>query len=53
MLTFFAALHQKCANFSSLKLATSTIIDDAETVGADLQRDNVRYMKKLTITPIH
>jgi hypothetical protein len=35
MLTFFAALHQKLANPSSLKLFVSVIIDDAQTVGAD------------------
>ena len=52
MLTFLAALRQKWANPSSLKLFVSTIIDDAETVGADLQRANIGDMKKLTITSI-
>ena len=47
MLTFFAALRQKLANFSSLKLFVSTIIDDIETVSADLQRANIGNMKKL------
>jgi hypothetical protein len=39
MLTFFAALHQKCGNSPSFKPSASAIIDDAETVGADLQRN--------------
>ena len=47
MLTFFAALHQKMANFSSLKLSVTAITDDSETVGADLQRANVGDMKKI------
>ena len=47
MLTFFAALHQKLANPPSLKLFVSTIIDDAKTVGADLQRPNIGDMKKI------
>ena len=38
MLTFFAALCQKWANPPSLKLSVSAIIDDAETVSADLRR---------------
>ncbi len=46
MLTFFAALRQKCANPPSLKSSVSAIIDDAETVGTDLQRANVGDMKK-------
>jgi hypothetical protein len=49
MLTFFAALRQKCANLPSLKLFISVIIDDAETVGNDLQRANVGNMKKINI----
>ena len=49
MLTFFAALHQKVANSSSLKLSVSAIIDDREIVGADLQRTNVGDMKKIPI----
>jgi hypothetical protein len=48
MLTFFAALRQKCANPPSLKLFVSAIIDDAETVGTDLQRANVENIKKNT-----
>ena len=52
MLTFFAALSQEMANFSSLKLSVTAIIDDSETVGADLQRANVEDMKKLTIVSI-
>jgi uncharacterized protein YjbI with pentapeptide repeats len=48
MLTFFAALHHKCANSPSLKLFVPAIIDDAETVGADLQRANVENIKKLS-----
>jgi hypothetical protein len=47
MLTFFAALHQKLANFSSLKLFVSGIINDAETVSADLQRSNVGNIKNI------
>ena len=46
MLTFFAALRQKCANLPSLKLSDSVIIADAETVGADLHRANITNMKK-------
>jgi len=49
MLTFFAALHHKWVNSSSLKLSVSAIIDYVETVGADLLRANVGDMKKLTI----
>jgi hypothetical protein len=47
MLTFFAALCQKYANHPSLKLFISVIIDDAETVSADLQRTNNGNMKKI------
>ena len=47
MPTFFAALCQKCANSPSLKLSASAIIDDAETVGADLQRANVGDIKNI------
>jgi hypothetical protein len=47
MLTFFAALRQKLANPPSLKMLISVIIDDAETVGADLQRANIGNMKKI------
>ena len=47
MLTFFAALRQKMANFSSLKLSVTAIIDDSETVGADLQRAHIGDMKKI------
>jgi hypothetical protein len=47
MLTFFADLCQKCANSPFLKLFASAIIDDAETVGADLQRANNGNMKKI------
>ncbi len=47
MLTFFAALRQKCANSPSLKSFVFAIIDDAETVGTDLQRANVGDMKKI------
>ena len=47
MLTFFAALHQKWANSPSLKLIFFAIIDDAKTVGADLQRTNVANMNKI------
>jgi hypothetical protein len=36
MLTFFAILRQKWAYCPSLKLFVSAIIDDVETVGADL-----------------
>jgi hypothetical protein len=36
MLTFFAALHQKCENYPSLKSSVSVIIDDAETFGTGL-----------------
>ena len=46
MLTFFAALRQKCANPLSLKSSVSAIIDDAETVGTDLQKANAGNMKK-------
>ena len=46
MLTFLAALCQKCANHPSLKLSVSVIIDDVETVSADLRRASVGYMKK-------
>jgi hypothetical protein len=46
MLTFFAALRLKFANPPSLKSSISVIIDDAETVGTDLQRTNVGNMKK-------
>jgi hypothetical protein len=49
MFTFIAALCQKLANSSSLKLSVSVIIDDAETVGTDLQRSNVGNIKKLAI----
>jgi hypothetical protein len=49
MLTFFAALRQKCANSSSLKSSVSAIIHDAEAVGTDLQRSNIANMKKITI----
>ena len=48
MLTFFAALCQKCANPPSLKSSVSAIIDDAETVDTDLHRTNVGDMKKNT-----
>ena len=47
MLTFFAALHHKWVNSSSLKLPVSVIIEDMETVSADLQRANVGNMKKI------
>ena len=47
MLTFFAALRQKYVDSPSLKLSASGIIEDAETVGADLQRTNVKNMKKI------
>jgi hypothetical protein len=47
MLTFFAALRKKLVNPPSLKLFISVIIDDVETVGADLQRANIRDMKKI------
>jgi hypothetical protein len=46
MLTFFAALRLKCANIPSLKSSVSAIIDDAETVGADLRRAYVGDIKK-------
>ena len=46
MLTFFAALCQKWANPPSLKLSVSEIIDDAETVSADLRRANIGDIKK-------
>ncbi len=46
MLTFFAALCHKWANPASLKLSVSAIIDDAETVSADLRRANIGDMKK-------
>ena len=52
MLTFFAALHQNLANFPSLKLFVSAIIDDAVTVGADLQSANIGDIKKLTVMSI-
>ena len=39
-------------NYPSLMLSVSAIIDDAEAVGADLKRTNVRNIKKLTITSI-
>jgi hypothetical protein len=47
MLTFFAALHQKCENYPSLKLSVSMIIDDVATLGAGLRRANVGDMKKI------
>ena len=47
MLTFFAALGQKTANFSSLKFTVTAIIDDSETVGTDLQRANVGDIKTI------
>ena len=47
MLTFFAALCQKVANPSSLKLFVSVIIDDVLIVSADLCRANVGDMKKI------
>ena len=47
MLTFFAALREKLVNPPSLKMFISMIIDDVETVGADLQRANIRDMKKI------
>jgi hypothetical protein len=49
MLTIFAALGKKMANIASLKLSVSAIIDDVETVGADLQRTSNGNMKKLII----
>jgi hypothetical protein len=52
MLTFCAALRQKMANPSSLKLSISVIIDNAELVSADSQRTNVRDMKKLIMASI-
>jgi hypothetical protein len=52
MLTFFAALCQKCVNSPSLKLSVAAIIDDAETVGTNSQRANVGDMKKITIASI-
>jgi hypothetical protein len=54
MLTFFAALCQKCVNSTSLK-SVSVIIDDAETVGADLERANDEDMKKINdcINPLN
>jgi len=39
-------------DFFSLKLSASAIIDDAETVGTDLQRANVENMKKIAIASI-
>jgi hypothetical protein len=42
MLTFFAALRQS----PSLTLFVSAIIDDVETLGADLQRANSGDMKQ-------
>ena len=54
MLTFFAALHQKMAISPSLKLFVSVIIDDAETVSADLQKPNIGDMKKVNrIDPLN
>jgi hypothetical protein len=47
MLTFFAALRQKCANFSSLKLFVSAIIGDVKAFGADLKRNNDEDMKNI------
>jgi hypothetical protein len=47
MLTFFAALCNKTANFPSLKLSVSAIINDTEIVGKDSQRANVGDMKKI------
>ena len=47
MLTFCEALHQKLANSSSLKFSVSAIIDDAETVSADLQRTYNENMKNI------
>ena len=49
MLTFFEALRKKMANFPSLNLSISAIINDMETVSADLQRTTIGDMKKLTI----
>jgi hypothetical protein len=46
MFTFFAALCQKVANSSSLKLSIPAIFDDTETVGAELQIYNVENIKK-------
>ena len=51
ILTFFAALCNKMA-ISPLKLSISAYIEDAEIVGADLQRANIGDMKKLTIAMI-
>jgi hypothetical protein len=55
MLTFFAALCQKCVNSPSLKLSASAIIDDVESVGADLRRANLKKMKKFNnrINPLN
>jgi hypothetical protein len=46
MLTFFVFLHQKMPNAPSLKSSVSAIIDDVETVGADLKKADVGDMKK-------
>jgi hypothetical protein len=55
MLTFFAALCQKCVNSPSLKLSASAILDDVESVGADLRRANLKKMKKFNnrINPLN
>jgi hypothetical protein len=41
MLTFLEALVQESANPSSLRLFVTGIIDDADTVSADLHEANV------------
>ena len=55
MLTFFAALCQKCANSPSLKLFFSAIIDDEKTISTDLWRANVGDMKNMNnhINPLN
>ena len=47
MLTFFAALCDKWADFSSLKLPVSAIINDRVIVSADSRRTNYGNMKNI------
>jgi hypothetical protein len=47
MPTFFAALHTKRQILPSLMVSATVIIDDADIVGADLQRARAGEMKKI------
>jgi hypothetical protein len=55
MLTFFTPSFQTWPNPSSLKLFVSAIIDDVETISADLRRAHIGDMKKInnSVNPLN